>query len=253
MSRILYKYLDIKGAKWMLGMEKGRKYPNLQFTNPSKMNDPFDCDKNLLDYSDIPDCMTQGWIPKEWLREKEINDAHNRRYFAWICSLSKVYDELLMWTHYCNYQSGVCIGLNIDSIVKNVHPFFDSIYCEPLVEDVQYRDITQRPDFKTVSWDYQLVTKDKKWEYEQEVRLIFPHATHFNAEFPPTAKSNDATELRDYLPLKADCFDSVYFGVNIDPIEKEKILKYMRKLNPSAKLYQMQVDEDAFRLKAELI
>lgn len=58
----------------MLGMEKGRRYPNLQFTNPSKMNDPFDCDKNLLDYSDIPDAMTNGWIPKELLREKEIND-----------------------------------------------------------------------------------------------------------------------------------------------------------------------------------
>ena len=76
MSRILYKYLNIEGAEWMLGMKKGRKYPNLQFTNPFKMNDPFDCDKNLLDYSDIPDSMTHGWIPKEWLRDKEINDAH---------------------------------------------------------------------------------------------------------------------------------------------------------------------------------
>ena len=254
MSRILYKYINIEGARWMLGMEKGRRYPNLQFTNPSKQNDPFDCDKNLLDYSDIPDAMTQGWIPKEWLREKEINDAHNKRYFAWICSLSKVNDELLMWAHYCNNHSGICVGLNVDSIVKNVHPFFDSIYCEPLVEEVQYRDITQRPDFKTVPWNYQLVTKDNKWEYEQEVRLIFPHATHFNAAFSETAKSNDATELCDYLPLKGECFESIYFGVNIDPKEKEKIIKFVRKkLNPDTKLYQMQVDENAFRLKAEPI
>lgn len=55
MSRILYKYIDIEGAKWMLGMERKRKYPNLQFTNPTQMNDPFDCHENLLDYSDIPD------------------------------------------------------------------------------------------------------------------------------------------------------------------------------------------------------
>ena len=74
-------------------MKKEREYPNLQFSNPSKMNDPFDCDKNLLDYSDIPDAMTHGW-PKECIRDIEINDAHNKRYFAWICSLSKVNDEL---------------------------------------------------------------------------------------------------------------------------------------------------------------
>ena len=253
MSCILYKYIDIEGAMWMLGMEKGRRYPNLQFTNPSKMNDPFDCDKNLLDYSDIPDAMTNGWIPKEWLREKEINDAHNKRYFAWICSLSKVKDELLMWTHYCNNQSGICVGLDIDNIIQNVHPLFDSMYSEPLVEEVQYRDIRQRPDFKTVPWDYQLVTKDKRWEYEQEVRLIFPHATHLYAEFSESAKSNDATELRDYLPLKKECFESIYFGVNTISEEKEKIIKHMRKLNPNCKLFQMKVDEDAFRLNSEEI
>ena len=254
MSRILYKYLSIDGAKWMLGMRKERKYPNLQFTNPSKMNDPFDCDKNLLDYSDIPDAMTNGGIDKKWLRDKEINEAHNKRYFAWICSLSKVNDELLMWTHYCNNQSGICVGLDIDNILRNVHPLFDSTFCKPLVQEVQYRDITQRPDFKTVSWDYQLVTKDKRWEYEQEVRMISPHATHILAEFPESAKSDDATELRDYLPLKGDCFESIYFGVNIASKDKEKIINYARKkLNPDIKLYQMKVDEDAFRLKAEEI
>ena len=252
MSRILYKYISIEGAEWMLGMKKERKYPNLQFSNPSKMNDPFDCDKNLLDYSDIPDAMTHGW-PKELWRDKEINDAHNKRYFAWICSLSKVNNELLMWTHYCNNQSGICVGLDIDNIIQNVHPLFDSMYCEPLVEEVQYRDIRQRPDFKTVPWDYQLVTKDKRWEYEQEVRLIFPHATHLYAEFPESAKSNDATELRDYLPLKKECFESIYFGVNTNSEEKEKIIKHMRKLNPNCKLFQMKVDEDAFRLNAEEI
>ena len=252
MPRILYKYLDINGAKWMLGIEKGRKYLNLQFTNPSKMNDPFDCDKNLLDYSDIPDSMTQGW-PKELIREKKINDAHNKRYFAWICSLSKVNDELLMWTHYSGNHSGVCIGLDVDNIIQNVHPLFDLLYCEPLVEEVQYRDITQRPDFKTVSWDYQLVTKDKQWEYEQEVRLIYPHATHCIAEFPESAKSNDATELRDYLPLQRDCFKSIYFGKDIDSREKKLILKQAEKLNPDIKLYQMQIDPDAFRLKADAI
>jgi hypothetical protein len=71
MSRILYKYIDIEGAKWMLGMERKRKYPTLQFTNASQLNDPFDCHPNLVDFSNLPDSVS-GHLPKnircKWMR-----------------------------------------------------------------------------------------------------------------------------------------------------------------------------------------
>lgn len=55
--------------------------------------------------------------------------------------------------------------------------------------------------------------------------------------------------IHHYMPLKGDCFESIYFGVNIDPSEKEKIVRYAReKLNPQIELYQMRIDENAFRL-----
>jgi len=64
----------------------------------------------------------------------------------------------------------------------------------------------------------------------------------------------DWKEIHHYLPLKGDSFESIYFGVNIAQEDKEKIINYARKkLNPDIKLYQMKVDEDAFRLKAEEI
>ena len=47
MSRILYKYLDIDGAKCMIGNQ------DLQFTNASQLNDPFDCHPKLIDYSNV--------------------------------------------------------------------------------------------------------------------------------------------------------------------------------------------------------
>ena len=53
-----------------------------------------------------------------------------------------------------------------------------------------------------------------------------------------------------YMPLGNDCFESIYFGVNIELTEKEKIIQYVRKkLNLQIKLYQMEVDENAFRLR----
>ena len=95
MARILYKYLDITGAKCMIGNK------NLQFTNASQLNDPFDCHPKLLDYSKVPKHKLQGWIPEKWWIEKEENDALNLRNNTWLCSLSKVNDSILMWAHYC--------------------------------------------------------------------------------------------------------------------------------------------------------
>jgi hypothetical protein len=54
MSRILYKYLDIIGAKCMIGNQ------DLQFTNASQLNDPFDCHPKLIDYSNVPDFIAKN-------------------------------------------------------------------------------------------------------------------------------------------------------------------------------------------------
>lgn len=169
MARILYKYLDITGAKCMIGNK------NLQFTNASQLNDPFDCHPKLLDYSKVPKHKLQGWIPEKWWIEKEENDALNLRNNTWLCSLSKVNDSILMWAHYCYNYKGVCIGLDIDKVMQSVPPMFGEIYLQPLVLDVQYKSIIERPNGYCNAmglFNYQWQTKAKEWEYEQEVRLV---------------------------------------------------------------------------------
>lgn len=50
--------------------------------------------------------------------------------------------------------------------------------------------------------------------------------------------------------LKKDCFESIYFGINIDKNKKEEIIRYVKEnLNSHIKLYQMAIDENALRLK----
>ena len=118
MARILYKYLDITGAKCMIGNQ------NLQFTNASQLNDPFDCHPKLLDYSSVPERNLQGWIPEEWWKMKEENDALNLRNETWLRSLSKINDSILMWAHYCYNHKGICIGLDLDKKMESLHPMF---------------------------------------------------------------------------------------------------------------------------------
>lgn len=146
--------------------------------------------------------------------------------------------------------------------MKSVPPMFGSLYLEPLVFEVQYQDIIERPNAYHSAIDmfsYQWKTKAKEWAYEQEVRLVMPEPHPKYAALTPEQAEHpkeewDWREIHHYMPLKGDCFESIYFGVNTDPKEKEKIIQYARKkLNPAVKLYQMSLDDNAFRLKAEKI
>ena len=256
MSRILYKYIDINGAKLMLGNR------NLQFTNASQLNDPFDCHPKLIDYSNVPKHKLQGWIPEEWWIEKEELDALNLRNDTWLCSLSKVNDSLLMWSHYCYNHKGVCIGLDLDKVMESVPPMFGTTFLKPLVIEVQYQDIIERPSAYRPTEDmfsYQWRTKAKDWSYEQEVRLVMPHPHSMYAALTPEQAKHpketwDIREIHHYMPLTGECFESIYFGVNTEPTIKEKIIQYAReKLNPQINLYQMRVDENAFRLKTVVV
>lgn len=252
MSRILYKYIDIVGAKCMLWNKK------LQFTNASQLNDPFDCHPKLLDYSNVPKRKLQEGIPEDWWIMKEENDALNLRNETWLCSLSKVNDSILMWAHYCYNHKGICIGLDLDKVMESVPPMFGTIYIKPLVLDVQYKSIIERPDgyCNTIElFYYQWQTKAKEWEYEQEVRLVMPKPHPMYAAITPAQAKNpkemgDWRKIHHYMTLKGECFESIYFGVNVDPTEKDRIIRFAsEKLNPQIKLYQMKVDDDAFKLQ----
>ena len=108
-------------------------------------------------------------------------------------------------------------------------------------------------------FSYQWQTKAKEWEYEQEVRLVMPRPSGMYVALTPAQASHpketwDWREIHHYMPLKGECFEFIYFGANIDPTEKDRIIRYVRKkLNPQINLYQMNVDADAFRLQPEII
>ena len=51
----LYKYLDADGGLMML------YYSNLQFTNATRLNDPFDCHPSLIDFSKVPAEKAKVW------------------------------------------------------------------------------------------------------------------------------------------------------------------------------------------------
>ena len=68
----LYKYLDVKGGLKMLQKSK------LQFTNATRLNDPFDCHPAMFDFSDAP-VNEYNWPPADFLKEKGKTDMEKQR------------------------------------------------------------------------------------------------------------------------------------------------------------------------------
>lgn len=258
---MLYKYLDIDGGLAMLHNS------NLQFTNSTRLNDPFDCHPALFDYSKAPE-HPNNWPPKDFLVDMGKTDTENLRNDTWICSLSKIHNSILMWSYYGNHK-GVCIGLNMEKTHKYLSKIFCSIYSGAFEMDVQYRDVIDKPDYFRDADDlfhYQLSTKAKAWEHEQEVRLLLikpiPAGASKHSRFVPMAlpykpKSKkeiiDWREVRAYPNLGSECFDSLYLGIKIEPEKRKRIISEARKCNPEIKIYQMAVDPEAFRLKSIII
>lgn len=243
----LFKYLDFNGGLAML------EHHNLQFTNTTKFNDPFDCHPALFEYSHVPD-RPHNWPPADFLSSKGESDMENLRNSIWMCCLSKVFDSLLMWAYYNNHK-GICIGLNKESVLNCCqYKFFG--FMPPFAGEVIYKDILQKPDYfkDHPSWDELLLTKAKVWEHKQEVRLITrnPAWTHAGRNVPDEFKDEeiiDGKEIRHYPSLSNDCFESVYLGVNMLPRNKAKIIDTAKKLNPYIKIFQMTIDPETFRLK----
>ena len=259
----LYKYLDVDGGLAMLSNS------NIQFTNATRLNDPFDCHPSLIDFSNVPEERKRVWGQK-LIMKAESNRYENYRNDTWVCSLSKVNNSLLMWSYYSNHQ-GVCIGLNMEKTRKRLSNILCSKFIGALEFDVQYKQIIEKPDYfkHKNGFDllkYQLSTKAKEWEHEQEVRLVLINPTQaiipnhscmvtMALPYEPKDKTKavDWREVRAYHKIDGECFESVYLGVNIDEDKREQIIEVAKNLNPEIKIYQMKVDADAFGLHTEQI
>ena len=250
-EKTLYKYLDAGGGLMML------YYGTLMFTNATQLNDPFDCHPV---YIDIPqDAIPQyRGLPSKVVSELEYNKGLNRRDKTYICSLSKVHDSNPMWSYYSKH-SGICIGLDMENTRKYYNRMIGLIIgCHEY--EVQYRDNINRHDTTNDSNDllcHLFATKTREWQHEQEVRLVAYDPWASFMRLLPNQDDKDGPipwkEVRAFLDIGGECFESVYLGVNISEKDKEKVIKVARKCNPDIKIFQMTRDPKAFKLKEKLI
>ena len=219
-AKTLYKYLDAKGGSLMLGKS------NLQFTNATRLNDPFDCHPSLIDFSKIPAEKAKIW-GKELSIKLDAQHFRHQRDEAWVCSLSKIHNSILMWSYYGNHK-GICIGIDMEKTRKCLENIHCQLWIGAREMEVQYLDVIDKPDFYQNFggrdlYSYQLCTKAKAWEHEQEVRLLLMDPCY---DCTPTSEPEhneneviDFKEVRFHPQIGRECFESLYLGIKME--EKE--------------------------------
>ncbi len=240
-SDIIYKFCDLD-----TGVEKLLIEGSLKFTCPTDFNDPFefhtglikaDIDSNYMDTLFYPrlSSFTEieiAEVKKEVLKdaEKLINDfrkvmEYQKKSFK-VTSFSNEFDEILMWSHYGDKHGGICVGFLSSAFASN------DLMPVNYVKDFQ--PINYLED-KEGAFNYWMTTKYKKWNYENEVRLLNPTETEFA-----------------YFDLSM--VTEIIFGCQVDnDVIKETIAKLVTYGYDHVNFYKIEQFDNEFKLKRELI
>lgn len=157
------------------------------------------------------------------IRKEILENGYN---FA---SLSETYDNILLWSHYCQSHTGFVVAIEIDENDSHVQkvsydnelPDFDIEWYFSFKEK-ELDEKKDKTDLKEI--DYLLkdfAIKSKHWSYENEWRVC-------------RRKSG----YKRYHPEKVK---AIYFGINCDP-EIEKVVMFLSVgVNDDIPIYKMEL------------
>jgi hypothetical protein len=244
--QLLYKYTCFSKYTEALVSE-----PRLWFSPPQKLNDPFECrpwfDFNYEQHQLVEsmarhlrrvnpgitaDTATAHAVstflegrhrqPETWERLRKDIDAGITQEIGILC-LSATGENILMWSHYGKYHTGICLGF-----VWSTHFFGraqEVLYDEnrPLV------DIFNTPDEKQV--DQIFLTKFSDWSYEKEWRIIEHDAGPGSHGYP------------------SELLRTITFGVNTTTPDRELVKAWAARRGHRVLFQECVLDKRQFKLR----
>ncbi len=224
----------------------------LRFTQPGDLNDPFECLPRKIDTEKLKETLVRNLkriIPTAKINEKVddiapdfINNANKTtNNILGIFSLSKNWNNGLMWGHYTLSHKGFVIGFDSE------HPFFNEFTNNKKKEFKKIREViysNERAEIKVDNIrslpDIEIyLTKSIDWAYEEEIRLIS------SLNLKHTVKEKEPYDINLFkVPHKM--ITEIILGVNINDTLKNKIITFCKKNNIT--LFQAGISETDFSI-----
>lgn len=141
-----------------------------------------------------------------------------------ICSFTaNKWNDILMWSHYCQNHTGFCLGLNWKSLSRHLLEIQKNVKIVPfqVIYGEQYKLINPFNDVENEAYRNSLCYKYKVWEYENEIRLII-------------LKGASTTHS-----LPENIIEEVTLGLYINDTDKQLITNALKLKQSKIKLYQI--------------
>lgn len=211
MSRHVYKYLSAKNARSNLQRRQ------LKITRIDELNDPFD-----LGSIDTTHPMIEMAVLKTVAAFKADTGL--------LC-FSRIWDNILLWSHYGDCHAGVCLGFDIPGEQPGTHYDMEVCYQRDLLK------IRTQTDVNYDLMNRLLRTKYIDWSYEQELRMFV------RLNDPPDEDGRLWFDFGPDLELK-----EVIMGAVCSAADGNAITELLRSLSDPPKCYWAAMKKDAFAL-----
>ena len=162
---VIYKYQKGTNRNWNC---IAGQIPKLWLSQAGEFNDPFDCaflynhhSKEIYDRDTEYNLAVKEGL-KQYDRDKESEKLQQKVFVA---CFSERNNSMLMWSHYAEQHTGLCVGYRLHELIKKYN-IFPVIYNNqmPQISDISNAD--EGILYKSI------LTKCVDWSYEKEWRII---------------------------------------------------------------------------------
>lgn len=218
MNSFLYKYKSVDRNTLDILIKR-----DLFFPKTYQFNDPFD--GQLLPIDFINELKELGYSNIRKEIENHNNFVKDRIDSYGVLCLSRVRENILMWSHYANSHKGVCFGFKNDlwkyfnnydwPIIhykvkySHIHPF-QKIH-EDLILNKRFNTKDGFLNYCDLSYALEEATftvKHSSWKYEKEERII--------------------SQISGAHTFKPEALDHIILGMNISSRDEETITQLLK-------------------------
>lgn len=239
-EKYLYKYIGLNEN--IEFVEKIIKDKTIKFSDPTTFNDPFECMSiiGVLNYSDIRDKLHEEYLKQGKSFSEEIVKVHyddlihsmidefhkNNLSKYGILSLSSVWNNILMWSHYASQHKGIVL------IFKYIpsNDFYEKMMKVRYKNGIEFFELSHSNKDKKI-WE-SFSTKHTMWEYENEYRIISP---------PSAPHMFDGAKIK---PFPKELLFGIIFGIKTLNQHKVDINKWVSRYYPQLRIFQAKAKVD---------
>lgn len=225
-DKIFYKYVSGKSGSLDI-ITEGK----MKFTNPDKLNDPFDCNLEYDIEAVADDAMKDGVYIKQYRQfnnissseylenkgkhKKEIKQRLKNAYKKvkdthYICSLSEYPLSFLMWSRYANNHKGFVVEFTVPYCNNYDDSHTKKYLCPMPVDYNNTPKIITTFNYEEKEFKEQFLTKSKVWKYEKEHRAIIEQKIDQNTTSDPILNSFDRKRILKSIIAGVKMSDNKY-------------------------------------------